>query len=60
MTAVETKKPGHGDGNVPTPTYCRGLGFDYSSTPLYVYIVWLLTKDRTNYETIPWSFLTIP
>jgi len=60
MIAVEIKQPGRAADNVPTPTYCRGLGFDCSSTPLYVYNVWPLTKDRTNYETIPWSFLTIP
>ena len=60
MTAVETKQPERAADNVPIPTYCWGLGFDYSSTPLHVYIVWPLIKDRTNYETIPWSFLTIP
>jgi hypothetical protein len=54
MTAVEIKQPERRADNVPTPTYPRGLGFEYSSPPLYVYIVWPLSKDRTNLETILW------
>jgi hypothetical protein len=48
MTAVEIKQPGCAADYVTTPTYRLGLGFDYSSTPLYVYNVWPLTKDGTN------------
>jgi len=48
MTAIAIKQPRCADDYVPTPTYRRGLGFDYSSTPSYVYIVRPLTKDRAN------------
>jgi hypothetical protein len=48
MNAVEINQPGRRADSAPTPTYPRGPGFDYSSTPLYVYIVWPLTKDRAN------------
>jgi hypothetical protein len=44
MPAVEIKQPGREADSVPTPTYRRGLEFDYS-TPLYLYIVWPLNME---------------